>query len=92
MPEYLNVRGHDLYCYEWDNEGESVVLLHGGLSKTSSWDYLLVPALEDDFHVYAYDQNWTRLYRRSHQGVCTLNFKLKRQLHILRQLLKSQLI
>ena len=23
MPEYLNVRGHDLYCYEWDNEGET---------------------------------------------------------------------
>ena len=56
MPEYLKVSGHDVYCYEWDNEGEAVVLLHGGLSKTSSWDYLLVPALEDDFHVYAYDR------------------------------------
>jgi len=31
-------------------------LLHGGLSKTSSWDYLLVPALENDFHVFAYDR------------------------------------
>jgi pimeloyl-ACP methyl ester carboxylesterase len=56
MPEYLKVDGHDLYCYEWENDGEAVVLLHGGLSKTSSWDYLLVPALEDDFHVYAYDR------------------------------------
>jgi pimeloyl-ACP methyl ester carboxylesterase len=56
MPEYLKVGGHDLYCYEWENDGEAVVLLHGGLSKTSSWDYLLVPALEDDFHVYAYDR------------------------------------
>ena len=56
MPEYLKVDGHDLYCYEWDNDGEAVVLLHGGLSKTSSWDYLLVPALEDDFHVFAYDR------------------------------------
>lgn len=56
MPEYLKVNGHDLYCYEWDNEGEAVLLLHGGLSKTSSWDYLLVPALEDQFHVFAYDR------------------------------------
>jgi pimeloyl-ACP methyl ester carboxylesterase len=56
MPEYLKVDGHDLYCYEWENDGEAVVLLHGGLSKTSSWDYLLVPALEDDFHVFAYDR------------------------------------
>jgi pimeloyl-ACP methyl ester carboxylesterase len=56
MPEYLKVDGHDLYCYEWENDGEAVVLLHGGLSKTASWDYLLVPALEDDFHVFAYDR------------------------------------
>ena len=56
MSEYLKVDGHDLYCYEWDNDGEAVVLLHGGLSKTSSWDYLVVPALEDDFHVFAYDR------------------------------------
>jgi len=56
MPEYLKVDGHDIYCYEWDNDGEAVVLLHGGLSKTSSWDYLLVPALENDFHVFAYDR------------------------------------
>jgi hypothetical protein len=36
MPEYIKVDGHDLYCYEWDNDGEAVVLLHGGLSQTSS--------------------------------------------------------
>ena len=56
MPEYLKVDGHDLYCYEWENEGEAVVLLHGGLSKTSSWDYIMVPPLEDDFHIFAYDR------------------------------------
>jgi len=56
MPEYVKVDGHDLYCYEWENDGEAVVLLHGGLSKTASWDYILVPALEDDFHVFAYDR------------------------------------
>lgn len=56
MPEYLDLRGHQTYSYEWDNDGEAVVLLHGGLSKTSSWDYILVPELEDDFHVFAYDR------------------------------------
>lgn len=56
MPEYINLRGHEIYNYEWDCDGEAVVLLHGGLSKTSSWDYLLVPALEDEFHVFAYDR------------------------------------
>ncbi|MDA2963219.1 MAG: alpha/beta hydrolase [Actinomycetota bacterium] len=56
MPQYENLRGHDLYCYEWENDGQAVVLLHGGLSKTSSWDYIMVPALEDDFHIFAYDR------------------------------------
>jgi pimeloyl-ACP methyl ester carboxylesterase len=56
MPEYINLRNHQVYNYEWDHEGEAVVLLHGGLSKTSSWDYLMVPPLEDDFHVFAYDR------------------------------------
>lgn len=56
MPEYINLRNHQVYNYEWDHEGEAVVLLHGGLSKTSSWDYLMVPPLEDEFHVFAYDR------------------------------------
>ena len=56
MPEYVNLRGHQVYNYEWEREGEAVVLLHGGLSKTSSWDYLVVPPLEDEFHVFAYDR------------------------------------
>ena len=56
MPDYVNVRGHKLYAYEWENDGEAVLLLHGGLSKTSSWDYLMVPNLEDEFHIFAYDR------------------------------------
>ena len=56
MPEYINLRNNQVYNYEWDHEGEAVVLLHGGLSKTSAWDYLMVPPLEDEFHVFAYDR------------------------------------
>ena len=56
MPDYINLRGHQIYSYEWENDGEVVVLLHGGLSKTSSWDYIMVPPLEDEFHIFAYDR------------------------------------
>jgi len=56
MPDYVNLRGHQIYSYEWEGDGEAVVLFHGGLSKTSSWDYLMVPPLEDEFHVFAYDR------------------------------------
>jgi len=27
MPEYINLRNHQVYNYEWDHEGEAVVLL-----------------------------------------------------------------
>ena len=56
MPEYVNLRGHQIYNYEWENDGEAVVLLHGGLSKTSSWDYIMVPPLEKEFQIFAYDR------------------------------------
>lgn len=56
MPQFINLRGHDIYTYEWEAQGEALVLLHGGLSKTSSWDYLMVPPFEDRFHVFAYDR------------------------------------
>jgi pimeloyl-ACP methyl ester carboxylesterase len=56
MPQYLNVDGHQVYSYEWDNNGEALVLLHGGLSQTSHWDSYVLPAVEDDFHVFAYDR------------------------------------
>ena len=56
MPEYLKVDGHDLYCYEWDNDGEAVVLLHGGMSQTAHWAANIVPDLEG-YHVFAYDRS-----------------------------------
>jgi pimeloyl-ACP methyl ester carboxylesterase len=56
MEQYLDVDGHQVYSYEWDNNGEAVVLLHGGLSQTSHWDSSILPAVEDEFHVFAYDR------------------------------------
>ena len=56
MAQYLDVDGHQVFAYEWENNGEAVVLLHGGLSQTSHWDAHILPAVEDDFHVFAYDR------------------------------------
>ena len=74
MPEYINLRNHQVYNYEWDHEGEAVVLLHGGLSKTSAWDYLMVPPLEDQFHIFAYDRKvWSSQMLQSQLVQLTLN-------------------
>jgi pimeloyl-ACP methyl ester carboxylesterase len=53
---YIDLRGHQLFSYEWANNGEAVLLLHGGLSQTSHFDYTVLPAVENDHHVFAYDR------------------------------------
>ena len=52
---YINLRGHSVWSTEHTGKGEPVVLLHGGLSSTESWDYLVLPALKRR-HVFAYDR------------------------------------
>ena len=56
MGDYINLRGHEIWNLEWQNNGEAVVLLHGGLSATEDWDRDLLPAVEPSFHVFAYDR------------------------------------
>lgn len=56
MPGYIDLRGHQVFSYEWPGEGEAVLLLHGGLSQTSHWDTYILPAVEDSFHTFAYDR------------------------------------
>jgi pimeloyl-ACP methyl ester carboxylesterase len=53
---YMDLRGHQVFSYEWDNNGEALVLLHGGLSQTSHFDATVLPAVEDTHHVFAYDR------------------------------------
>ena len=52
---YINLRGHSIWSTEHHGKGEPVLLLHGGLSSTESWDYLVLPALKRR-HVFAYDR------------------------------------
>lgn len=54
--QYTEVSGHQLFTYEWANSGEAVVLLHGGLSQSSHYFPYILPAIEKDFHAFAYDR------------------------------------
>ena len=60
MIGYIDLRGHQVYSYQWPHEGqgesEAVLLLHGGLSQTSHWDTCILPAIEDSFNVFGYDR------------------------------------
>lgn len=53
---YIDLRSHQVYSYEWDNNGEALVLLHGGLSQTSHFDFTVLPAVEKTHHVFGYDR------------------------------------
>jgi pimeloyl-ACP methyl ester carboxylesterase len=53
---YIDLRGHQTFSYEWDNNGEALLLLHGGLSQTSHFSDSVMPAVEDQFHVFGYDR------------------------------------
>lgn len=88
MPEYLNLRGHNVYSYEWDNEGDAVVLLHGGLSKTASWDYIMVPPLEDSFHIFAYDRT-AQGFTGDQEGSLHFEFQTREAIAYLEDIVKG---
>jgi len=54
--KYLTIAGYPLWSYEWANNGEPVLLLHGGLSETDSFAEVMVTPLESSFHLYGYDR------------------------------------
>lgn len=56
MPTYIDLRGHQIWSSEWANNGEALLLLHGGLSATEDWDTYLLPAVESTHHLFGYDR------------------------------------
>ena len=55
MPSYIDLRGHQVYSYRYAGSGDAVLLLHGGLSHTASFDYTILPAIGDK-KAFAYDR------------------------------------
>lgn len=88
MPQYLDINGHQVYTYEWNNDGEAVVLLHGGLSQTSHWDSYVLPAIEDDFHVFAYDRT-AHGFTGDRAGSLHFDYQLKEAIAYLESVVKE---
>lgn len=53
---YINLRGHQTWSVEYADNGEALLLLHGGLSAHEDWDTYILPAVEKTHHVYGYDR------------------------------------
>ena len=89
MPDYIDLRGHQVYSYEWENNGEAVLLLHGGLSQTSHWDYVLTPDLEPDFHLFAYDRTGHG-YTGDREGSFHFDYQIKEAIAYLEDIVKER--
>jgi pimeloyl-ACP methyl ester carboxylesterase len=87
-PGYLDLRGHQIFSYEWENNGEAVLALHGGLSQTSHWDYVLTPDLEPDFHLFAYDRTGHG-YSADREGSFHFDFQIREAIAYLEDVVKE---
>ena len=53
---YIDLRGHQTWSVEYADNGEALVLLHGGLSAHEDWDTFILPSVEKTHHVFGYDR------------------------------------
>ncbi len=57
---YLDLRGHQVWSATGKTFGKKsgpVLLMHGGLSSTESWDYTVIPAVQRTHEIFAYDRS-----------------------------------
>jgi len=53
---YLNLRGHQVFSFHWRGRKDPVLLLHGGLSSTESWEHQIRPSVKGH-EIFAYDRS-----------------------------------
>jgi pimeloyl-ACP methyl ester carboxylesterase len=85
---YIDLRGHQLYSYEWANNGEALLLMHGGLSQTSHFDQTVLPAVEDNFHIFGYDRTGHG-YTGDQDGSMHFDFQYKETVAYLEDVVKE---
>ena len=88
MQRNLNLRGHDVFTFQWSKRGEPLVILHGGLSHSEKTKKYLLPAVKRNFKVFAYDR--TGHGRTANQkGSFHFNFQTKELIAFLEDVVKE---
>ena len=88
MQRNINLRGHDVFTFQWPKRGEPLVILHGGLSHSEKTKKYLLPAVKRDFKVFAYDR--TGHGRTANQkGSFHFNFQTKELIAFLEDVVKE---
>ena len=88
MQRHINLRGHDVFTFQWSRRGEPLVILHGGLSHSEKTKKYLLPAVKRNFKVFAYDR--TGHGRTANQkGSFHFNFQTKELIAFLEDVVKE---
>ena len=88
MQQYINLRGHEVFTFQWSKRGEPLVILHGGLSHSEKTKKYLLPAVKRNFKVFAYDR--TGHGRTANQkGSFHFNFQTKELIAFLEDVVKE---
>ena len=88
MQRHINLRGHDVFTFQWSRRGEPLVILHGGLSHSEKTKKYLLPAIKRNFKVFAYDR--TGHGRTANQkGSFHFNFQTKELIAFLEDVVKE---
>jgi pimeloyl-ACP methyl ester carboxylesterase len=88
MQRHINLRGHDVFTFQWSKRGEPLVILHGGLSHSEKTKKYLLPAVKRNFKVFAYDR--TGHGRTANQkGSFHFNFQTKELIVFLEDVVKE---
>ena len=88
MQRNINLRGHNVFTFQWSKRGEPLVILHGGLSHSEKTKKYLLPAVKRNFKVFAYDR--TGHGRTANQkGSFHFNFQTKELIAFLEDVVKE---
>ena len=88
MQQYINLRGHEVFTFQWSKRGEPLLILHGGLSHSEKVKKYLLPAVKKSYKVFAYDR--TGHGRTANQkGSIHFNFQTKELIAFLEDVVKE---
>ena len=86
--KFIEVDKHQIWSVKWQNNGQPVVLLHGGLSHTAKWERQILPAVAKTHQPFAYDRT-AHGYTKVRPGYMHFDFQVNELINFLKTVVKK---
>ena len=86
--KFIEVDRHQIWSVKWQNNGQPVVLLHGGLSHTAKWEKQILPAVAKTHQPFAYDRT-AHGYTKVRAGYMHFDFQVNELINFLKTVVKK---